>query len=312
MLGVICLLILGISACDRKAGKPPQGSQQAAKEAGPKPFKNEVYRAIGDEEVEVVVDTTALSVVAHHALGGEEVVTITSPTELELRVGDKNYICEYTRQDNGIRLVIVINGAKQAVYLSIVGEGLKDPDGAILYDVDHYQPAMDAVNKQRDPSNIQRMLNDHYQGKPVSIPAFFSEVGEREAMTDGLLAARTDGLPLSDPQVGPKGKGIIRSVFYPFGTKPLRVELEHPCILVVNKVTRCRTEKGCLTAEFNLRPEYPAAIQKYLAGSTNVTSSPNGLNTRLAGTFSSEDIPSHGKATFVKSDDGWHLSSVSP
>src|ERR1017187_1812010 len=97
-LGVICLLILGISACDRKSDKPPQGSQQAAKEAGPKPFKNEVYRTVD----------------------GSEVVTITSPTELELRKGHDNLICEYTRQDDGLRVVVTVFGTKQAVYFTTV------------------------------------------------------------------------------------------------------------------------------------------------------------------------------------------------
>jgi formylglycine-generating enzyme required for sulfatase activity len=120
--GVICLLILGISACDRKSDKPPQGSQAAAKEAGPKPFKNEVYRTID----------------------GSEVVTITSLTELELRKGRDNFICEYTRQDDGIRVVLTVLGTKQAVYLSTFSDpglgvmGLKDGN-LVLLDAQHYR-----------------------------------------------------------------------------------------------------------------------------------------------------------------------------
>lgn len=135
ILGIICLLILGIGGCDHSSDKTPPAAQQAASQAGPKPFKNEVYRAIDDREV----------------------VTITSPTELELQKDGSNYICGYTRQDNGIRVVLTVLGSKQAVYLSTVAEGLKEGN-SLLYDAEHYKPVMDAINARRRRAALSAQL----------------------------------------------------------------------------------------------------------------------------------------------------------
>jgi formylglycine-generating enzyme required for sulfatase activity len=115
-VGIVLLAVVVFAAVG--GCKSKESAEQGKTDAGPKAFKNEVYRA----------------------LGGSEVVTIISPTELELRKGGDNFVCEYTRQDDGIRVVMTILGTKQAEYLSTVAEGLRH-NGLLLYDVQHYQSA---------------------------------------------------------------------------------------------------------------------------------------------------------------------------
>ncbi len=69
----------------------------------------------------------------YRSLDGDMAITIVSSDELELARDGINLICKYTRQPTAIRAVETMMGASQAVYYQIIHEGLKNPDGVVLY-----------------------------------------------------------------------------------------------------------------------------------------------------------------------------------
>lgn len=148
--------------------------------------------------------------------------------------------------------------------------------------------------KPLNRADAKQRLDDYYKSQPVDLPAFFSEDGVRMALEDRVLAPRPPDplLPpgyFKDPIVGPNGQAMIRNVFYPFGQRPLQVNLRVPCHLVVDEITGLRVseDRRKIYVEYSVHPSYPNEIQKY---------------------FIRADQKQNVKTEFVLYDDGWRLS----
>ncbi len=104
---IVLLATVFFVSCSRA----PRASRDSSTERQAIAYKGEVYRS----------------------LDGDMAITIVSSDELELARDGINLICKYTRQPTAIRAVETMMGASQAVYYQIIHEGLKNPDGVVLY-----------------------------------------------------------------------------------------------------------------------------------------------------------------------------------
>jgi hypothetical protein len=138
---------------------PPKPIQTfAANDAPPNSVaKGQVYRTIDDQQA----------------------ITIVSSDELELREGNENLICKYTKQEGVLRVVVNMLGQNQAVYFRITQQGLQESDGdkRIYFNPDSLVAARKAARLQidlceacvyGDLSRVKLLLEN---GANVNIPA---------------------------------------------------------------------------------------------------------------------------------------------
>jgi TonB family protein len=79
-------------------------------------------------------------------------IKVVSDDELEFtpeRDG-ANLVCKYSHDGDFLRVVATVSGSTQAIYFKFIPEGLRSPDGTILYDVAHFEPALKAAAAERE------------------------------------------------------------------------------------------------------------------------------------------------------------------
>ncbi len=136
-------LLLTLVSCNKQPSTDSSGSPSAPAQA--KPFKGEIYRTADDQQI----------------------ITLVSPDELELRVGGTNLICKYTKQDDTLRVVANIVGTTQALYYRITPQGLQSNDGTILLAPQQHAQMIDAMRlaRQREEEERQRIADEVAQAR---------------------------------------------------------------------------------------------------------------------------------------------------
>ena len=92
------------------------------------------------------------------AVDDKQIITLNSLNELEFSTNGTNFICQYTEENNTMRITLNAMGATQAIYYQVIPQGLKGPDGLILYEPLQYQTVMNQINAQRRQVQLNEAL----------------------------------------------------------------------------------------------------------------------------------------------------------
>jgi TonB family protein len=95
---------------------------------------------------------TSLQGAVFRALTDALRIKVVSDDELEFtpeREGP-NLVCKYSHDGDFLRVVATVSGSTQAIYFRFIPEGLRSPDGTILYDVAHFEPAFKAAAAEQE------------------------------------------------------------------------------------------------------------------------------------------------------------------
>jgi len=106
----------------------------------------------------------------YRSLNNQQIITLASPTELELGEQGMNLVCTYTEQDNTLRVVENIAGTTQAIYYQITPTGLQANDGTFLFAPQPYAEKMQEIQlaRQRQEQERQRIAAEQEQSRNVT------------------------------------------------------------------------------------------------------------------------------------------------
>lgn len=116
------------------------------KPLGATPFNGGLYRTVNDNQV----------------------ITLVSNDELELRTQAGNFLCKYTKQNDKLRVVAQILGTTQVIYYRITDEGLQNDEGIFLYNPVKYAIAKRAIMANlKQEQDAKRMTEEGRQEKLI-------------------------------------------------------------------------------------------------------------------------------------------------
>lgn len=129
-----------------------------------KPFKGEVY----------------------HAFDSQNAITLVSRDELELREGNTNLICKYTKQDDALRVVANVMGTTQAIYYRVTSEGLQDNQGHMFYNAVGLEGARLAAQMARH-NEAEQARKQEEENRRIAV---LSETAKHSTRTIATLPAK--------------------------------------------------------------------------------------------------------------------------
>jgi hypothetical protein len=83
----------------------------------------------------------------YRAINDKQVLRMRSGDEVELTRDGTNFVCNFSKENDALRLTLTMMGTPQPVYFRFVPQGLRSDDGTILYAPAEYQAVMQLRNE---------------------------------------------------------------------------------------------------------------------------------------------------------------------
>jgi len=90
----------------------------------------------------------------YRSLDGQRALTLTSPDECDFRDGKTTLICKYTKQPDGLRVVMTVNGTDQVNDFHFTNEGIQGNDGPALLSTQHYTLQMLEIRQEKERNDL--------------------------------------------------------------------------------------------------------------------------------------------------------------
>lgn len=153
--GIIMTLLL-FMGCDRTPKTHETTDDQGKTHFEAKPFEGQVYRTHDNSSS----------------------INLISPEELEFRSKGTIFLCKYSKQQDGMRVILNANGSQQVLYFRSFADGLRTDDGAVFLSSNSYnlvqktkeetrrreeQEQLAEQKRQQDAMNAKREAQERLQ-----------------------------------------------------------------------------------------------------------------------------------------------------